>query len=208
MFPLHRRALGIALVFALLLSMGTGPVRAQSAVTATLTMPSTGQPVVGETEVRGTAGGPGFRRYDLHYRPVGIESEFIYFGGGENPVESGVLGTWSGLSLDPGDYEIRLTAHFTDRPVVETSVRFALADSAHVGELESAGGEGPGGPAGPNSELREALDRLVARARPENLWVYLERGARLSATIGGLVLAYFGLKILIVWLLQRGRSAR
>ncbi len=208
MFPLYRRALGITLVLALVLSMGSGPGRAQSAVAATLTMPGAGQPVVGETEVRGTAGGPGFRRYDLHYRPVGIESEFIYFGGGENPVESGVLGTWSGRSLDPGDYEIRLTVHFTDRPMVETSVRFALANSAYVGELENAGGAGSGSLAGPNSELQEALDRLVARSRPENLWVYLERGARLSATIGGLVLVYFALKTLIVWLLRRGRSAR
>ncbi len=202
------RGLGVVLIAVLVLSMGANRARAQSAATAVLTLPGAGQTIVGEAEIRGTVGGPGFSRYDLHYRPVGTEREFIYFGGGGRPVASGVLGVWSGLNLTPGDYEIRLTAHFTNRPVIETSVRFALADRAHVGELASASGAGPGSRAGPDSELRDALDRLTLRVRPASLWGYLERGARLSAAIGGLVLVYFVLKALLVWLLRRGRSPR
>lgn len=211
MCPLYRRGLGvpgIALAAVLLLALGASRGQAQSAATVALILPSAGQTVIEEVEIHGTAGGPGFRRYDLHYRPVGTESEFIYFGGAENPVASGVLGTWSGLNLEPGDYEIRLTAYFTDQQAIATSVRFALADSARVGELENAGRAGAGSLTGPHSELRDALDRLVVRSRPENLWVYLERGARFSAAVGGLALVYFGLKALIAWLLQRGRSAR
>ncbi len=200
-----RAAPGLVLTLVLFLSIGAGSAWAQSEPTVALTMPNAGQTIVEEAEIRGTAGGPGFSRYDLHYRPVGVESEFIYFGGGENPVEAGSLGTWSSLNLDPGDYEIRLTAHFTAQQAIETRVRFALANSANVGELENVGGSGPGSLAGPDSELRDALDRLVARARPEILWVYLERGAQISITIGGVTLAYFVLKTLLAWLLRRAR---
>ncbi len=189
-------------------SFAASPVLAQSDVTVVLTNPESGQTVDGEVEIHGTVGGPGFNRYDLYYRPVGVESEFIYFGGDSIAVEEGALGTWSGQSLVPGDYEVRLTAYFGDQQVVEESVRFSLADQTNVGELSEASSVGPGGRSGPESELQEALDALVIRARPENLWSYLERGVRLSATIGGMVLAYFLLKSLILWLLRRTGSTR
>ncbi len=189
-------------------SFVASPLLAQSDITVVLTNPVAEQTVDGETEIHGSVSGLGFSRYDLYYRPVGVESEYIYFGGDSNAVDDGVLGTWSGGSLEPGDYEIRLTAYFGDQQVVEESVRFALADKTNVGELAEAGGVGPGGRSGPDNELQEALDDLVVRTRPENLWSYLERGVRLSATIGGLVLVYFLLKSLIVWLLRSTSSTR
>ena len=182
------------------------PVWAQTELKVELAEPTASQAVVGETEVRGTVKGPGFSRYDLHYRPVGVESDYIYFGGGESPVESGVLGYWSGLNLDLGDYEIRLIGHFADQQVFESSVRFSLADEANVGELESAGSDGPGTLSGSQSELRESLDNLVIRSSPMNLWSYLGRGAQISATAGGLALAYFAIKALIIWALRRART--
>lgn len=181
-------------------------VRAQSEVIVELTMPATSQTVVGATEVRGTVIGPEFSRYDLHYRPVGLESDYIFFGGGQNPVESGVLGYWSGLNLELGDYEIRLKGYFGDQHVYEASVRFALADKENVGELESVGNVGPATRTGSQSELRASLDNLAIKARPESLWSYLGRGAQLGATAGGFALSYFVVKALILWSLRRTRK--
>ena len=203
-----------ALALGLLALCATG-VQAQTDVTVALTSPSAGQTVLGDVEVRGTARGPNFSRYELYFRAADSDQEYIYFNGGQAAVASGVLGSWSSRGQAPGDYEILLRAIFADQQDVETSVRFSLApDAADPGAApESRTGNGSVAPAGDgpaltdSSALRVALDGLAARARPPALQAYILRGMRFSALLTAWVLGYFGLKAVVGWIRRRGAKA-
>lgn len=185
-------------------------VQAQTDVTVSLTSPSAGQTVLGDVEVRGTASGPNFSRYELHFRAADSDQEYIYFNGGQAAVESGVLGSWSSRGQAPGDYEILLRAIFANQQAVETSVRFSLASDAAPASRAGNGSAAPAGngPALTDSNaLRVALDGLAARARLPALQAYILRGMRFSALLTVWVLGYFGLKAAVGWIRRRGAKA-
>lgn len=209
---------GVGLALALgLLTMPRDPAWAQSDVTVALTAPGQGQSIAGDLEVRGTASGTGFQRYELYYRPLNSDQSFLYFGGGNSPVESQTLGTWPGSSLAAGEYEIQLRA-VADGREFETFVTFTLVESVlptnpatgpeAAGEtaLEGVGTEAAGAFGDEDAlSLRAALDQLALRVRPAALGAYFARGARLAGTLTLMVLAFFGLKALAVHLLRRLR---
>lgn len=194
-------------------------VRAQSEdVTVALTSPGQGQEVTGRVvEIRGTASGPGFQRYDLYYRPARDDVEYIYFDGGQTAVTSDILGHWISDGQEPGDYQILLQVVLADQQqAVETSVRFTLTAGAAAAVPDTAD-TGNGGPA--NAEavraetaqaLRQAMDQLALRVRPQALWAYIQRGMRFSAIMTAVVLGYFALKALAAMLFRQpaGRRGR
>lgn len=182
------------------------PAYAQSDVTVALESPQPGAQVQGEVELVGTVRGTDFQRYELHYRPAGTDQEYIYFEGDQVQIESGVLGRWSTGTLAPGDYEIRLQVILGDQQVAETTVTVTLIPE---GTAAAANSEADAAPASTapvlqeDASLRQALDQLALRARPAALWAYLQRGMRWSGMVVAAVMAYFGLKALLLSLIRR-----
>lgn len=69
--------------------------------------PAPGEPVRGNVEIVGTASDPRFVDYIVDVRKVNTESWTTLHQGTE-PVVDGTLATWNTISLDEGDYEIRV----------------------------------------------------------------------------------------------------
>ncbi len=182
------------------------PGYAQSDIVAILDSPQTGERVQGDVDLVGTVRGTGLQRYELHYRPVGEGQEFIYFEGDQIQVEGGVLGRWSTGGLAPGEYEIRLQAVSDNQQIVETTVTITLIPegSNEQAQTESESTVPAASPSLPeDTTLRQALDQLALRARPVALWAYMQRGMRWSGVVVLVVLAYFGLKSLVLFLARR-----
>lgn len=170
-------------------------VYAQADATVSITAPGEGQTVTGDLQVRGTVQGAGLQSYALYWRVAGDERE-IYFNGGQEEVNTSVLGVWRAGDNPPGEYEIRLEAQFEARDPTETIVRFTLADAAATtGQEPETAATIPA----EDQTLRQSLDQLVARARPAALAAYLARGMRFGLTVALIVLAYFSVKSVAVW---------
>ncbi len=178
-------------------------VQAQSNAVVLLDSPPSGTQVQGDVDLVGTVRGPGLLRYELHYRATGSSQEFIYFDGDQIPIEAGVLGRWSTGSLSPGDYEIRLRAIFEADQVEQATITLVLVGPG-TGEPTNEATEPAPDVTVPSlqtdTSLRQALDQLALRARPVALWAYWQRGMRWSGMITLLVLAYWGLKTLLIYL--------
>ena len=171
-------------------------VQAQADATVSITAPGEGQTVTGDLQVRGTVQGAGLQSYALYWRAAGDDGE-IYFNGGQDEVNASVLGVWRTGNNPPGEYEIRLEAQFEGREPTETIVRFTLAEAAAAEQEPEASVTVPAG----DQTLRQSLDQLAARARPAALAAYLARGMRFGLTVALIVLAYFGIKAVVVWFL-------
>jgi len=75
---------------------------------AQLIFPGVGQVVQNLVEVRGTAQIEDFDYYKFEFRAAGSEGEWAFLQRYDEPVVSGVLGTWDVSRLPDGEYEFRL----------------------------------------------------------------------------------------------------
>lgn len=89
---------------------------------AQITFPRMGETVTGPVMVKGTAAGPGFRRFEFYYQRTD-EASWHQYGSKSwvTPVKGGDLAIWNprDVKLAPGDYRLRLrvvdnTANYKD----------------------------------------------------------------------------------------------
>ncbi len=74
-----------------------------------ITSPGNGQVVSGVIGIVGTATHEGFQYYKVEFAPgAGAEGGFVYLGGGNSPVENGILATVDTAALGPGVWTLRL----------------------------------------------------------------------------------------------------
>jgi hypothetical protein len=72
--------------------------------------PGENQVVSGDVAVSGTASHESFQSYKLEFAPgAGATEGFVYFAGGNSPVDGGLLGTFSSSAVPNGAYTLQLT---------------------------------------------------------------------------------------------------
>jgi transcriptional regulator with XRE-family HTH domain len=75
-----------------------------------ITAPGVNQVVAGAVAIEGRAVHEAFQYYKLEFAPgANAENGFVYFDGGQSPVESGRLGTFGSTGVPNGVYTIQLT---------------------------------------------------------------------------------------------------
>lgn len=76
---------------------------------AIITSPGNGQSVSGVVSVIGTATHPAFQYYKVEFAPgANADGGFVYLGGGNSPVQGGVLANVDTNALGPGTWTLRL----------------------------------------------------------------------------------------------------
>lgn len=95
---------------------------------AAISSPGNGQTVSGVVSVVGTATHESFQYYKVEFAPgANASGGFVYLGGGNNPVQGGVLANVDTAALGPGPWTLRLvvvdqTGNFPDPCAVTITV--------------------------------------------------------------------------------------
>ncbi len=95
---------------------------------ASISSPGNGQTVNGVVSVLGTATHPSFQYYKVEFAPgPNATGGFVYLGGGNSPVQGGVLANVDTAALGPGQWTLRLvvvdqTGNFPDPCAVAITV--------------------------------------------------------------------------------------
>ncbi len=95
---------------------------------AAISSPANGQSVSGVVSVIGTASHEAFQYYKVEFAPgANATGGFVYLGGGNSPVQGGVLANVDTAALGPGQWTLRLvvvdqTGNFPDPCAVTISV--------------------------------------------------------------------------------------
>lgn len=96
--------------------------RSSGQAAVAITTPTNGSFVIGDTQVIGSVGVAGLRRWTLELGAGSVPSEWKTIGSGTSPVTSGALGTIEIKDLQEGTYTIRLTADASATGPLSTSI--------------------------------------------------------------------------------------
>lgn len=183
--------------------------RAPAAATATpvapvarIVTPVRGQTLGESVTVQGAATLPGFARYEIAYAIEPDLKAWQVIGGGTQPVENGLLSTWSTRALPPGEYALRLQVYGVDGKSLDTQVRNL--------RIEPPSTAAPGGTAAAPtvSAPRPTAAPTAAALDTAAIGRSFTRGVEVVALAFAAFGAYLALKRLFFFALGRLRSNR